>query len=167
MELKYKQGDLIEAFADGCYNVIIQQCNFIKGLGAGIAKKIADRYPKVAKQDFNIRKSPVEDILGQAMSIDINNTQRIYNVYSQYYTGSPKKDFDTFEQRCNWLRNGLSQIAEYASKEDKFVIPLIASGLAASKQLKGTMSDLEYFKQFIAPIVEEELKDLDVTVYYL
>ena len=49
----------------------------------------------------------------------------------------------------------------------KLGIPLISSGLAADKQLKGTMTDLEYFKKYIGPIVEEELKDLDVTVYYL
>lgn len=98
-------------------------------------------------------------------------------MYSQYYPGSPKENtthFDTFMQRCAWLKQCLSDLKSYSdylisvyNKEVKIGLPLIASGLAADKKLKGDMTDLEYFKKYIAPIVEEELKDLDVTVYYL
>lgn len=85
--------------------------------------------------------------------------------FASYY-GLEYKLFDTFENRCYALRQCLKELTGLA-KDKKIGLPLIASGLAACKKRKKELTDLEYFKRYIAPIVEEELKDLDVTVYYL
>lgn len=49
--IKYKQGDLIEAFEKGEINIIAHQTNCTVGMGAGIAKKITDKYPELNKLD--------------------------------------------------------------------------------------------------------------------
>jgi hypothetical protein len=92
------------------------------------------------------------------------------SIESKYAIGN--KIFDTFENRCYALRCALKEAANMIDKSYKIGLPLIASGLAADKELKYKYAlainpDLQYFKKYIAPIVEEEFKDLDVTVYYL
>ena len=41
----------------------------------------------------------------------------------------------------------------------KVGLPLCHSGLAADKQLKGNKTDLEYFKEYILPTIEEVLSN--------
>jgi hypothetical protein len=166
--------DLLQAFEDGDCNVILHQCNCTKGMGAGIAKKIAEKYPEVSKFDKNN-----ERLFGSIGIVSLIKGQKaVCNLYSQYFVGSPSDDsfilpesnyrvLDTFENRIVALRHCLTSVRKKVYNHTKIGIPLIASGLAADKKLKGTMTDLEYFKKYIEPIVEEELKDLDVTVYYI
>jgi hypothetical protein len=168
--LKYKQGDLIEAFEDGDCKTLLHQENCESKYYAGFAKKIHDKY----KTEHYIRCFGNIDI-----HLIIGDYKRtIISLYSQYYRGQPSdklfKDYSGYEMQDNFynrtiaLKNSLLQFKHRSKLYDsKIGIPLIASGLAADKRLKGTMTDLEYFKKYIAPIVEEELKDLDVTVYYL
>lgn len=178
--LKYKQGDLLEAFENSEVNVIAHQCNCTVGMGAGIAKKIAEKYPIVDMLDKGYRKNEI----GTALYIELGNDQHIFNLYAQYYPGQPtnkkfinNKPFifntfdeyiiDNFTQRLEWLKMSLKSFSSYLQSQDKIGLCLLSSGLAADKKLKSSMTDLEYFKTYIASIVEEELKDFDVTVYYL
>ncbi len=57
-------------------------------------------------------------------------------------------------------------VVNKAEKGKSIILPLIASGLAKMRT-KDCISDLDYFKKYIAPTVEECLIDMNVTVYYL
>ena len=132
-------------------------------------------------------------VFGNYLTYKVDADKFIINAYSQIFRGQPSNKFmemcdahkfpnteeamelaiggvdnvfDTFENRCFALKEILNAV-NHNFKRLRIGLPLIASGLAADKRLKGTMTDLEYFKKYIAPVVEEELKDLDVTVYYL
>ncbi len=174
--MNYKQGDLLIAFKDDEVNVIMHQCNCTVGMGAGIAKEIAREFPIVNL--INDELLDQSDIEGKCYPIAITNKKYIVNLYSQYYPGAPsereilfgenKGNLDTFRQRLNWLRKSLKMyVEEYSNKDDIIGLPLIASGLAADKNKKNGLSDLEYFKKYIAPTIEEELQNFNVTVYYL
>lgn len=172
--MTYKQEDIFEAFDRGDINVILHQCNCTEGMGAGFAKKVALKYKDVKDVDASFREhnlvSP-EELLGIGVCIPMWENRAICNLYSQFYTGSPKTGlFDNFNQRRNWLRKALIQVSESLDEygiEGQIGIPLIASGLAADKSKKGSMTDLEYFKKYIEPIfLASGLSDI-ITVYYL
>ena len=169
--MKYTNGNLITAFKEGEINAIAHQCNCTFGLGAGIAKIIADEFPHVVELDRKHResnKNTPEKILGSYLTTSCNYGW-IANLYGQFYTGSPANDyFDTFEQRCNWLRSSLLKLIETPRfKFDfdlKWGIPLLASGLAADRNKKIGLTNLEYFQKYIEPLIP---KDIDITVYYI
>lgn len=163
--ITYKQGDLLQAFENGEVNLIAHQENCVSKNYAGIAKLIHDKYPETI--DLN-------RFFGD---ITIHHVQHgiVINMFSQYYPGSPNntvfvKDkyelVDNFYNRIIALEECLWKIRMYFP-DKKMGLPLLASGLAAHKIYKQNKSDLEYFKQFIAPIVEKCLVDMDVIVYYL
>lgn len=164
--IKYKQGDLLKAFENGEVNLIAHQENCVsKGNYAGIAKIIHNKYPETV------------DISRFFGDIIIHHVQHgiIVNLYSQYYPGSPNstvfvKDkyelIDNYYNRIIALEECLWKIRMYFS-DKKIGLPLLASGLAACKGRKTSLSDLDYFKKYITPTVEKCLDDMNVTVYYL
>lgn len=178
--LKYKQGDAIEAFEQDEINVCLSQSN-CEALNyfAGFAKKLHQKYPELTK--LHQLHCNQDNVFGSSFVYNPNLkitpvNKYIVNMYSQYYRGQPSSNnftlndylvCDSFENRTLALKSCLKYVDAKFHREVKIGLPLIASGLAADKKLKGTMTDLEYFKKYIAPIIEEELKDLDVTVYYL
>lgn len=159
--MKYKQGNILEAFEKGEINTILHQTNICCGMKAGIAKQIAKKYPIVEILDRGFRN---KDVLGSILLVNVGNGY-IGNLYAQintYYS-----EIETFEQRCELLASALIEFKDLYYEEGKdFVgVPLVASGLAADPALKKGMTDLEYFKKYIAPIFESEFSN--VTVYYL
>lgn len=197
--MKYIKGDLLKAFDKGEINIIAHQCNSANvaygGFGAGIAKAIRDRYKGIDELDKKTRANT--NPIGQAISFDIDN-KRIYNLYSQYFIGSPSNKLftcdlslqidstefketydipDNFMNRLNWLKTSLTLMSndlpfnhtnELTGEDSiKIGIPLLASGLASQKDLKKNLTDLEYFKMYIAPVVQDTLGGYSITVYYL
>ena len=163
--IKYKQGNLLQAFENGEINLIAHQENCVSKNFAGIAKLIHNKYPETV--DLN-------RFFGD---ITIHHVQHgtVINLYSQYYPGSPNstvfiKDkyelIDNFYNRIIALEECLWKIRQYFP-DRKIGLPLLASGLAAHKIYKQNKTDLDYFKKYIAPIVEEALPNVNVTVYYL
>lgn len=166
--IQYKQGDLLKAFENGEVDTFIIQENCTVGMGAGISKLTSVKYPEVLKYNFEqlrIAKEAPEDVLGLLVPYMLKNKRYIYGIYSQYYPGSPQKGFDTHKQRLNWLFKGLDTF-DRNNFGANLGLPLIASGLAKNHELKHD-SDLDYFKKYIAPTVEEALPNVNVTVYYL
>lgn len=156
--MKYIQGDIIDAFETGEFDMILHQCNCF-GIGAGIAKILDDRYDL-----SDIYRSSPEFNLG---TIKWTRTRFgfIGNMFSQFKPGGCRiTGVDSFEFRTFALKQCL-KIIGHGYSYNKIAIPLIASGLAADQFKKLEMSDLEYFKAFIAPTVEKYLPN--VTVYYL
>jgi hypothetical protein len=173
--MKYIQGNILDAFEQNEINVLLHQEN-CEGLSyfAGFAKVLHQKHPELTKLHQEYCKPKKEYVKGTILPYIVSEEplKIIYNLYSQIYRGQPsnnKQYVDSFEVRCELLRDCLNSVKTHYTlfESGKIGLPLIASGLAADKRLKGTMADLEYFKKYIAPIVEEELKDLDVTVYYL
>jgi O-acetyl-ADP-ribose deacetylase (regulator of RNase III) len=162
--IKYKKSNLLDAFIAKEVNIIGHQCNFCCGLGAGVAKKIAELFPKIASEDYLFRNN-VENSIGKILFVEVKENMYIYNLYAQintYYTQQ-----DTFEKRLSWLKTCLKEMKKTLSFDDRIGFPLMASGLAANQELKGSMSDLDYFKLYIHSIVDEVLGQYNVTIYYL
>lgn len=168
--IKYKQGDLLQAFENREIDTFIIQENCTVGMGAGISKSVINKYPEIRKynlEQLKIAKIAPKDVLGLLVPYMLNDKRFIYGVYSQYFPGSPRTEFDTFEQRINWLEKGFDTFNRTNYNNIKLGLPLISSGLAACKVKKAGLTDLDYFKKYIAPIVKKYLNDVDVTIYYL
>ena len=165
--IQYKQGDLLQAFENKEVNLIAHQENCVTKYFAGVAKLIHDKYPETIDK--------IEHRFFGDFSSNYTKHGIILNLYSQYYPGSPNstifvKDkyelIDNYNNRITALEECLWKVRQYFS-DKKIGLPLLASGLASCKGRKTSLSDLEYFKKYIAPIVEKCLDDVDVTVYYL
>lgn len=197
--IQYKQQDLLLALDENKVNIILHQEN-CEGLNrfAGIAKLIHKKFPKLTDLHINHCKNH-NNLLGSYIILN-ENDKLICNLYSQYYRGEPSNRYrpsivngvscelpDDMEYRIQALKDSLKlafeniveNITLYNLSELNIGIPLIASGLASNKQLKQSMSDLEYFKQYIYHIIEyaynhyikqycsENNIPCSLTVYYL
>jgi hypothetical protein len=167
--MNYINKNILLAFEQGGVDVLLHQENCVSKGYAGIAKLIHDKYPSTLPREN--RK------FGMIEYAEVEESQYIVNMYSQFYPGSPNNSKfahysgylleDNFENRINALKKCLSEVKKVFNTNTsnfKIGIPLIASGLARKNGYQ-SMSDLEYFKTFIAPVVEEILPN--VTVYYL
>lgn len=168
--MKYINKDILLAFEQGEVDVILQQSNCLSTINfAGIARLIHNKYPSTLPRK--------DKKFGKIEYTEVEESQYIVNMYSQFYPGSPNNSKfahysgylleDNFENRINALKKCLEEVKSVFNTETssfRVGIPLVASGLARKNGYQ-SMSDLEYFKQFIAPVVEEILPN--VTVYYL
>lgn len=165
MSLIYKQGDLLQAFENGEVEIICHQENCVsKGYYGGIAKIIHEKYPETI------------DAIKFFGNVIYNQTKHgiIANIYSQYYPGAPNDNTfikdkyqlqDNFYNRIVALEECLQKVkTDYHDK--RIGLCLIASGLAKQSNAKH-YTDLNYFEEFIAPIIEKCLNKMDVTIYYL
>ncbi len=161
--MKYIQGDLLKAFENKEVDCILHSCNLTIGMGAGIAKAIAEKYPMIVEYDKFIRNKATytpESLLGIPFGKD-----GIYNLYIQYFSGGSKEGFDTTKQRFYWLSKALTQINKL-EKGKTVGIPLLLSGLAKDKS-KPYTSDLNYFQNYIEVMVKDHLTDCTPVIYYL
>lgn len=162
--MKYLQGNLIEMFKDGQFDVIAHQCNCFAG-GAGFFYYLQKDFPEIANVYKKSENHP-NNLYGEYSEVK-TYFGTIVNMYSQYTPGSCSSvGLDTFQVRCAILETILTRMnIDFCGLRIGF--PLIASGIAADKGLKGDMTDLEYFKFYIEPIIQSTLKDVDVTIVYL
>ena len=74
---------------------------------------------------------------------------------------------DGYIERLNLLEKAINAIVSDDTQvlNYRIGIPLIGSGLGADLGLKKDMTDLEYFKQYIAPTLDE--LGLNFIAYYL
>ena len=149
-QIKEIEGDLLTLFKEGHFDVIVHGCNCQNIMGAGIAKSLADVYPKLLITDatFTI---PVGDIhrLGNYSKLivgeDIKTRQYIINAYTQF---NPGKDLD-----YNALELVLKKI-NFQFKPERIGLPLIGCGLAGGNW------------NVVKKIIERQLRDCDVTVVH-
>ena len=173
--IEYIKGDVIEAF-DNCQEscCLLHQENCQSIGKAGFAKTLYYKYPeanpnRVMSSWFGNYKSTIINKIRYKSKI-------IINLYSQYYPGhSSSKTFniiegyeiiDNYYNRIVALKTCLIKFSIEKMIGYTIYMPLIASGLAKD-YTKEFISDLDYFKKYTALIVEEELKDFNVKVYYL
>lgn len=169
--IKYKEGNLLDMFDKGDFNIIMHQCNCFY-LGAGIADQICKR--------FGVPRTISGFPLDRYGSYDINyyNKKEIINLYSQFQ-GGPCTPFgiDSYEVRLKHLELALilfkSDLLDRMNRKDfvpKVGIPLIGSGIAADPAKKGDSGDLEYFIKHVQPIFQkvflnDEIIDITVVTY--
>ena len=157
--MRYIKGDLIKLFKEGQFDSIAHQCNAY-GIGAGIAGKLVKEFP--ALQDIYRFNEPAS--LPGSYIIYNCDYGKIFNLFSQYKPGScTPKGLDSFQSRMGYLCECLTQM-EKNELPQRLGIPLIASGIAADSALKGTLSDLEYFRNHVARLFEIILVNWDITV---
>lgn len=177
MKINYIQKDIFEAFDNNEINITAHQTNCVSKNVGGYALYFFDKFPQIAEKHYKYIEK--EDIFATNL-YDIVDNKLLVNMYSQYYPGSPyNKKFlyktltysDIFSIRCTALKRCLQSILELKFLKDNVIlgIPLVASGIGAEVSKKVNMTDLEYFKMYIEPIVLTAFngKNITINVYYL
>lgn len=152
--MKYKRGDLIKAALSGEVNVIAHQCNCFNNMGRGIAPLIKKAFPEAWLADNATCKGD-KDKLGR-LSYTKSSGVLIFNLYGQY--GWWKRGDGEINTDYAMLRKSLDQMSRMLWKDRDFVkigLPKIGCGLGGGDW------------NVVSKIIEEELKDFDVTVYEL
>jgi len=149
----YKKGDLIQAYKDKDVKWLMHQIHSQGKRYAGFAGKLLQEYPDCFP---TISSTPGEWHVYSG----------IFSICAQIYPGHCTSG-DTYEGRLKRLKHAISEIIFVYQIEntEKIGIPLIGSGLGADIDMKGNMTDLEYFKQFMAP--ELDKLELNFIAYYL
>lgn len=178
--INYIQGNIIDAFNENKINTIAHQCNCISRNVSGFANVLFSKYSDL-HATHNIFIDEKIDVFGKILEYQINN-KFIVNMYSQYYPGGPSNKLfrineneikvDNLETREKALIQCLKQVYNLNLPDNQSIIlgiPLIASGLASDKTLKSNKTDLEYFKLYIEPILQDLLSETNfkINVYYL
>lgn len=141
------EGNLLDMFDAGEFDVIIHGCNCRSIMGAGIAQQIAQRYPLVAQMDAYIRSG-----LGSILTVPLNGNQAVINGYTQLYPGRTPIDG---EDRLEAIRSVFDRTNKWSLQFDRklrFGIPLIGAGLAG-----GHWPDIE-------KTINEASPDMDITL---
>ena len=145
--MKIVKGDLIQLAKEGKFDLIAHGCNCFCTFGAGIAKSIKQHFPSAYVDDLGTEKGDSRK-LGTCRAVFIYDFLHltIVNAYTQYRYGKDKVhlDYDAVRSCMKWIAK------EYSDK--KIGLPKIGAGMAGG--------DWEKIQQ----IIEEELKDCDVTV---
>ena len=167
MKIKYIDGDLIKLALNGEFDVIAHGCNCLSTMGAGIAVQMKNTFGcdkfelemigpninKLGQIDYEyftdtgngIRKSNPNDLYVGDILVTVVNAYTQYS-YGRNHSGGVDKPID-YESLTLCLRK-----MNHNFKNLKIGLPKIGSGLAGGEWEK------------IEKIIQEELKDCDVTV---
>lgn len=160
--LKYKVGNMLDAWDKGEVNIILQGCNCFCAFGKGLALEIQNRYPEAHEADKKTQYAS-KDKLGSFSFINPKENTFLINMYTQYHwikglnnepmiTKNGKKVFVLANYDA--IRKGMIALREKFSKELSFGIPKIGAGLA-----NGDWSIIE-------TIIKEELIDHGFNVIF-
>lgn len=159
--LNYINKDIITAFKEGEIKCLAHVCNRTAGMGAGIAAKLAYHYTAATTVYFADGKIREMQLFDDANLIVVPDGV-IANIYAMINPGAPYAIDDSFDNRLDRLLDGLVFL-----EKRKYLfpigIPLVLSGLGRDKSIGKELTDLEYFKSFVAPHIEH----LNLNVYYL
>ena len=110
-QIRYKKGNLIDAFINNEINVLVHQANCFNTMGSGIAKEIKARLPEMFAADCETIKGHVEKLGSYSYAIfggDNNLPKYGFNLYGQYRYGNDKQHTDYVA-----IKEGLISIREY------------------------------------------------------
>jgi O-acetyl-ADP-ribose deacetylase (regulator of RNase III) len=153
--IKIIQGNILDAPED----ILVQQCNCQGVMGAGLAKQIRDKYPKVyigyKKLTDQYRKVP-SHLLGSTLFINVDD-KVIANIFGQLTYGRNDIYTDYKALKAGLLSIYNSVTSEYNIDKNKTIaIPYgIGCGLAGGDW------------NIVYPMIEEVFKDYDVSIYKL
>ena len=148
--MKEINGDLIKMAREGHFDIIIHGANCFCKMRRGIAKQVSEEIPDAVRADNLTNSGDINKLGNFTVGVinDYNNKpiSKIYNCYSQYTWDSSAKPLD-YEALTLCLRK-----INHSNKGKNIGVPLIGAGLAGG--------DWDIIKK----IVENELKDMDVTI---
>lgn len=155
--IKYKTGDLIEAFQSGEVHVIAHQANCMNTMGSGVAKAIREAFPQAYASDSVTAKGDKEKLGGFTVSAD-EKCGLIFNLYGQFdygrEVGKVYTDLSALRSAMNQMSTFLHHI-DYHEAGGTIGLPKLGAGLGGAK-----WEDVEQ-------IIIEELHAFDVTIYSL
>ena len=140
--MKVIKGDLVKQAEQ--FDVIVHGCNCFCTMNSGIAPQIKSKFPEAYEVDCRTTKGD-RNKLG-TISFTKNTIPIVVNAYTQYRYGTYKRQVD-----YDALRSCMRLLKETFSGK-KIGLPKIGAGLAGGNW------------EVISKIIEEELKDEDVTV---
>lgn len=148
--LKEIDGDLIEGFKKGDYNVIAHGCNCYATMGAGIALTIGNEFPiaKKADREFKIPNGHLR--LGK-YSLCRTKHGYIYNLYSQFMPGPDFRMF-YFKKSIKAMVKSIDNL--FPNKDAKIGLPLIGCGIGGADW------------QEVKKVIEEVFEGYDVTIVH-
>jgi hypothetical protein len=156
---KFVMGDCLAAYNEHKVNHIAHQCNIKRSHSL---KGFAGKIEHLISKDISPYMSDKESLGKFAKTIGKNGN--IYNCFAQLYLGAPNFNDDKFSDRINWLRSSLNAVYEDVKENETIALPLVGSGLAKQKDYI-TMSDYEYFIQFVYPNIEDILSKKNTFIY--
>lgn len=159
--LKYKVKNLIDAIEDGEVDVIAHQANCFHTMGAGVAKALSQKYPDLLWVDKAATSYGDANKLGDVSGIFIHPTKVVFgfNLYSQYGLDISERqtDYIALKSCLGKMKSHIDRLQEDGLIREhlRIGLPRIGAGLGGGDW------------EIISEIIEEELCDLDVTVYVL
>jgi len=154
--MKTIKGDLITLALKGKFEVIIQGCNCLNTMGAGIAKQIKKAFPEAYYADLETLKGDRNKLGDYTAAIHKTKYGEliIINAYIQYnYRGKNPIDYDAIKKVFRVLSKDLD-VPKF-SEPLIIGIPKIGAGLAGG--------DWEKIKK----IINREAKNLNITTVLL
>ena len=147
--MKEIEGDLITMMKEFKFQVMAHGCNCFCAMGAGIAKRVREEFPKAWEADQTTERGDINK-LGNYTFADYrwNNkfAFRVINAYTQYGHNPAEKPFD-YEAFILCMRK-----INFNHKGMSIGLPLIGAGLAGGDWTK------------IKEIISYELRDMNVTI---
>jgi len=142
-KLKYVNGNLLDLFQQGEFDVIAHGANCFNTMGAGIAGQIAVRFPEAQQVDNTT--TPGDLLKLGSLTVALTDYGLIFNLYTQY---QPGKNLD-----YTALRLSLRKMARMIrGKKYRVGLPKIGAGIAGGNWQK------------IEKIIAYELRHENVTI---
>lgn len=155
--IKYKQGDLIAAYAAGEVEAIAHQANCQNTMGSGVALAIKKAYPEAYEADCQTIKGDTSKL--GSLTFVITPIERhahgfIFNLYGQFYYGREKgvqyTDLDALDNAFSQMRVCLNAVGVTS-----LGLPKLGCGTGGAKW------------EDVVEIIERHTDGIDVTVYSL
>ena len=144
--MKEIKGDLIDLAYEGNFDAIVHGCNCFCTMGSGIAKQIKNDFPEAYEADCKTKRGDIMKLGSFTRASAHEQKFDIVNAYTQYNYGTEDRKAD-YEA----IRLVMRKI-NHIYKGDRIGLPRIGAGLAGGDWT------------IISQIIEEELKDCDVTI---
>jgi O-acetyl-ADP-ribose deacetylase (regulator of RNase III) len=158
--MKTIKGDLIKLAEEGKFQIIIHGCNCFNTMGGGIARQLADKYPKVKEVDSKTIRGDKEK-LGRCTMVKIISGQvnfTVVNAYTQYEMSNTKDvfEYDHFEAFLSRFSQTLPGYTQGVLRKVNVGFPQIGAGLAGG--------DWSRISKMIEKFSEDVSKYANVTV---
>ncbi len=153
--MKKLQGDLLEMFDQGVFNIILHGANCRSTMNSGIAKQIKEKYPGAYKADCEDKRSPEEKLGG--FSYYFNNSEIIINAYTQLNYGvGLQVSYPHMKRAFNSIADYVVTVYSFSAIPCiKIGYPLIGCGLGGGDW------------KIVSSIIDEAFKNFDHTLVQL
>lgn len=149
-----EKGDLLLMADAGEFDIIIHGCNCFNTMGAGIARQIADRYPKAKDADDITVRGDITKLgnysYGWHIREDITALV-IFNAYTQYSTSKAGEDVFEYDAFKLILRKIAHEVSGFQKTDVNIGLPYIGMGLAGG-DAKRILQIMEDFAESIAKL---------------